>query len=66
MSVALPYQAALGQLSSGCLSPVFLSGVGPLEQAGSQKWSLKELVSEQWPAPSTYKAILGVKNELFS
>jgi hypothetical protein len=30
MSASLPYQMALWGLSSGCLSPGFLSGVGPL------------------------------------
>jgi hypothetical protein len=50
MSVALPYQTTLVGLSSGCLSPGFLSGVGLLEQAGSQKWSLEKLVNEWSPA----------------
>jgi hypothetical protein len=57
MSVTLPYWIAFGDgLSSGCLSLGFLSSVEPLEQAGSQKWSCEELVNEQLPAPSTYRA----------
>jgi hypothetical protein len=66
MSVALPYQTALGVLISGCLRPGFLSGVRPLEQVGSQKWSCEELVNEQSPAPSTHRASLWVRDELFS
>jgi hypothetical protein len=66
MSVALPYWTALGVLNSGCWSPGFLSGVGHLEQAGSQKWSCEGLVNEKSPAPSTHRASLWVRNELFS
>jgi hypothetical protein len=44
-SVALPYWTAVGMLSSGCLSSDFLSGVGPLDKACSQKWSHEWLVS---------------------
>jgi hypothetical protein len=52
MSVALPYQTTLVGLSSGCLSPGFLSGVGLLEKAGAWKWSCEGLVNEQPPAPA--------------
>jgi hypothetical protein len=58
MSVALPYWTSLWGLSSGCLSPGFLSGVGTLEQEVSQKWSCEGLVNEQSPAPSTHRASL--------
>jgi hypothetical protein len=37
MSVSLPYWTTLVGLSSWCLTPGFLSGVGPLEQSGSQQ-----------------------------
>jgi hypothetical protein len=50
MSFALPCQTALRGLNSGCLSLGFLSGVGPLQQAGSQKWLPEGLVNEQ-PLP---------------
>jgi hypothetical protein len=66
MTVALPYWTALWELSSGCLSPRFLSGVGLLEQAGSQKWSHERLVNEKLSAPSSHRASLWVRNELFS
>jgi hypothetical protein len=65
MSVALPYQTALGELSSGCLSPGFLSVVGPLEPAGSQKYSSEGLVNGQSPALFTHRVSLWVRNELF-
>jgi hypothetical protein len=42
-----PYQTALWGISSGCLNPGFISGMGPLVQEGSQKWSHEELVYEQ-------------------
>jgi hypothetical protein len=59
MSVALPYQTVLGQgFNPGCLSLGFLSGVGSLEQAGSEKWPNEGLVNEQSPAPSTHRASL--------
>jgi hypothetical protein len=58
MSVVFPYQAALGGFRSGCLSPDFLSGVEPLDQAGSQKWSHEGLVNELSPAPSTHRTSL--------
>jgi hypothetical protein len=58
MDVALPYQTVLGRIGSGCLSLSFLSGMGSLMQAGSQKWSRGELVYEQSPAPSTHRASL--------
>jgi hypothetical protein len=56
-NIALSYQTALEGLSCGCLSPSFLSGVGPLEQVGSQKWSCEGLVNEQsQPLPLTGQA----------
>jgi hypothetical protein len=65
ISVALPCQLC-GGLSSGCLSPGFLSGVGLLEQAGSQKWYHERLVNKQSPAPLTHRANLWFRNELVS
>jgi hypothetical protein len=47
------------------LSLGFFSGVGPPQQAGSQKWFCEELVNEQLPAPSTHRESLWVRNELF-
>jgi hypothetical protein len=64
MNVAFPCWTALRMICSGCLSLDFFSGVGPLEQAGSQKWSPEGLVNEQSPAP--HRASLWVRNELFS
>jgi hypothetical protein len=46
--------------------PSFLSGMGLLVQAGSQNWSHEGLVNEQSPDPSTHRASLRVRNELFS
>jgi hypothetical protein len=49
-----------------CLSPDFLSGMGPLEQAGTQKLSCERLVNELLPAHSTHRANPWFRNELFS
>jgi hypothetical protein len=46
MDVALLYWTALGSLESGYLRSDFLGGMGPVVQAGSQKWSYEELVYE--------------------
>jgi hypothetical protein len=54
MSIVLPYQGALvGGLSSGHLKLGFLSVMGPLEQAGFQKWSCER--SEQSTKLSIYR-----------
>jgi hypothetical protein len=37
----------IGQLSSGYLSPGFLSGVNPREQVGSKKWFCERLANDQ-------------------
>jgi hypothetical protein len=60
-----PSLSVLWGIGSGFLSPVFLSGMGPLVWAGSQNWSHEELVNEQSPAPSTNRARLCGRNELF-
>jgi hypothetical protein len=48
INVALPYQTALGGLIYGCLSLGFLTGVEPLEQVVSQKWSSEQFIVRGW------------------